>query len=61
MFYPHDETGYDSRWEDFTLPKLATDEAENLDDLQMLWHEEFDEVPFTPAEEEMLPKDTMLV
>ena len=42
---------------DYEIPTVTTDEAETLDDLSYLFNEEFDEVPFTAAEEEMLPTD----
>lgn len=49
--------GYDSRFDDYDFPLVATDEARDLDELEVLFTEDFDEVPFTPAEEEMLPAD----
>lgn len=48
---------FDYRFDEYDFPHVATDEARDLDELEVLFTEDFDEVPFTPAEEEMLPPD----
>lgn len=50
------DTGYDYRQDDYEQI-IFSDEAQNTDELAILFTEDFDEVPFTPAEEEMLPPD----
>lgn len=51
------DTGYDYRYDDYEQPCIIFGEARDLDELEILFTEDFDEVPFTPAEEEMLPAD----
>lgn len=49
--------GYDYRYDEYEFPHVATDEARDLDELEILFTEDFADVPFTAAEEEMLPVD----
>lgn len=53
--------GYDSRFDEYEQPFIAFYEARDLDELDLMFTEDFDEVPFTSAEEEMLPPDLTMI
>lgn len=46
---------------DYDYPVAPEHDSETLDDLSILFEEGFEDVPFTAAEEEMLPEDISLV
>ena len=49
--------GYDSRFDEYEQPCIIFGEARDLDELSLLFEEDFADLPFTSAEEEMLPRD----
>jgi hypothetical protein len=51
------DTGYDSRYDEYDFPLVAQYDARDLDELSILFEDGFEDVPFTAAEEEMLPHD----
>lgn len=54
------DTGYDYRYDDYDYPLVAQWDARDLDELAVLFEQGFEDVPFTAAEEEMLPVDPSL-
>lgn len=55
------DTGYDYRFDDYDYPLVMEHDARDLDELSILFEEGFDDVPFTSAEEEMLPPDLTMI
>lgn len=49
--------GYDYRYDEYDFPTVAEHDSRDLDELAILFEEGFADVPFTAAEEEMLPPD----
>lgn len=53
--------GYDYRFDEYDYPLVMEHDARDLDELSILFEEGFDDVPFTSAEEEMLPPDLTMI
>lgn len=54
MMYPD---GYDYRFDEYDFPLVNEYDSRDLDELSTLFEPGFEDVPFTFAEEEMLPLD----
>jgi len=63
MMYQNEygDTGYDYRYDEYDYPLVMEHDARDLDELSILFEEGFDDVPFTSAEEEMLPPDLTMI
>jgi hypothetical protein len=54
-----DESDY--RYDDYDYPLVNEYESRDLDELSVLFEPGFEDVPFTAAEEEMLPVDLTMI